>query len=175
MVSSMPCSPDYDLVMDSPLGRLALRCSDRGLTALDYVTGEVPLRDPRNPLSSRAAAQLRHYFNDPAFIFDLPLDLAGTPFQQRIWSALCRIPSGEVLSYGGLARRQGSGPRAVGGACRANPLPVIVPCHRVIAADGSLCGYGGATRGAGIEIKSWLLAHEGVSVSSSCFVIPSGS
>ncbi|WP_242467260.1 methylated-DNA--[protein]-cysteine S-methyltransferase [Ectothiorhodospira shaposhnikovii] len=163
----MPPSPDYDLVMDSPLGRLALRCSSQGLMTLDYVAGEVPLRDPRNSLSSLAAAQLRHYFSDPSFIFDLPLDLRGTPFQLRIWSALRRIPSGEAISYGALARQQGSSPRAVGGACRANPLPVIAPCHRVIAADGSLRGYGGATCGAGLEVKSWLLAHEGVLISPS--------
>ncbi|MCG5499401.1 methylated-DNA--[protein]-cysteine S-methyltransferase [Ectothiorhodospira lacustris] len=161
MASPMPRSPDYDLVLDSPLGRLALRCSGQGLTALDYVADEVPLRDPCNTLSSQAAEQLRHYFKDPSFVFDLPLDLQGTPFQQRIWSALIRIPSGKVLSYGALARLVGSGPRAIGGACRANPLPVIVPCHRVISTRGGLGGYGGATCGAGLEVKSWLLVHEG--------------
>lgn len=104
--------------------------------------------------------QLRCYVADPEFRFDLPLAPRGSPFQQRVWAELAAIPAGEARRYGDIARRLGTAPRAVGGACRSNPLPIVVPCHRVVAADG-LGGYSGETAGALHRLKPWLLAHEG--------------
>ncbi len=101
--------------------------------------------------------QLDAYFAGKLTRFDLPLWRAGTAFQNTVWSALCRIPFGETVSYGALASRIGkpNASRAVGGANGANPLPIVVPCHRVIGSDKSLTGFGG-----GIEVKKFLLAHE---------------
>lgn len=108
-------------------------------------------------LFAEAFWQLRAYFVGELTRFDLPLRFAGTEFQQRVWRALCDIPFGETTSYGALAARIGrpTSSRAVGGANGANPLPIVVPCHRVIGSDKSLTGFGG-----GIEIKRFLLAHE---------------
>jgi methylated-DNA-[protein]-cysteine S-methyltransferase len=104
--------------------------------------------------------QLGAYFRDPRFRFDLPMESAGTPFQRRVWEVLRAIPSGETRTYGALAAELGTSPRAVGGACRANPVPLVVPCHRVVAADG-LGGFSGATAGPRLAAKRWLLVHEG--------------
>lgn len=113
---------------------------------------------PRDDAAFAATrAQLTAYFAGERTTFDLPLAPAGTPFQRKVWQALCEIPYGETISYGELARRIGqpTAARAVGLANGSNPLPIVVPCHRVIGADGSLTGFGG-----GIERKRWLLAHE---------------
>jgi methylated-DNA-[protein]-cysteine S-methyltransferase len=91
--------------------------------------------------------------------FDIPLELAATPHQRRVWRALQRIPTGAVVSYGTLARRLKSSARAVGGACRANPVPLVIPCHRVVSATGE-GGFMGKTGGHALRIKRWLLAHE---------------
>jgi methylated-DNA-[protein]-cysteine S-methyltransferase len=105
-----------------------------------------------------ARRQFEDYFDGRRRDFDLPLKAAGSPFQKRVWTAMRDIPYGEVRYYGDLARQLGSGPRAIGGACGRNPLPVIVPCHRIIAADGSLGGYSGMH---GLETKQFLLTLEG--------------
>jgi methylated-DNA-[protein]-cysteine S-methyltransferase len=108
-------------------------------------------------LLKRPRARLQAYFAGELRDFELPLAAAGTPFQQSVWRALCDIPYGETISYGELARRIGQpkAARAVGLANGQNPIAIVVPCHRVIGADGSLTGYGG-----GLERKRWLLAHE---------------
>lgn len=103
--------------------------------------------------------QLRRYFDDPQAGFELPLAGESTPFAARVRAALIAISPGEVLSYGALASKLGSSARAVGGACRHNPLPIVVPCHRVVARHGR-GGFMGATDGSALEIKSWLLRHE---------------
>lgn len=104
--------------------------------------------------------QMEAYFDNPSFAFDLRLANTGTPFQQRIWHLLRIIPLGQTLSYASLARLAGSGSRAVAAACRANPYPIVVPCHRVVAVHG-LGGYCGQRDGPMLEIKRWLLRHEG--------------
>lgn len=149
---------DYDAVIASPLGRLGI-VARQALTRIDFVTPRTPLCAPRTPVARKACKQLRAYFSDPATAFDLPLEPPGSDFQQRVWQALRRIPSGRVQSYGKLAQRVQSAARAVGGACRANPIPIVVPCHRVVAVSG-LGGFMGRTRGPALEIKRWLLAHE---------------
>jgi len=97
---------------------------------------------------------------------NLPIELQGTPFQRRVWKALREIPPGRTITYSELARQLGTGARAVGGACRANPCPIVVPCHRVVAVNG-LGGFSGDTSGRKLEIKRWLLRHEGDAVSRS--------
>lgn len=114
-------------------------------------------------VASRVREQLLGYFADPSYRFTLTIDPQGTPFQHKVWQAIQAIPVGETRSYGELARSLGSASQAVGNACRANPLPIIIPCHRVVAARG-LGGYFGATDGAQLAAKRWLLRHEGCHV-----------
>ncbi|MCP3670591.1 MAG: methylated-DNA--[protein]-cysteine S-methyltransferase [Gammaproteobacteria bacterium] len=114
-----------------------------------------------DPAALEAQRQLQRYFRDNAVGFSLPLQLLGTDFQKRVWHALTRISRGRVRTYGEIASELNTSPRAVGNACRANPVPLLVPCHRVISASG-IGGFAGATRGRHLEIKRWLLQHEGV-------------
>ncbi|HQW37457.1 MAG TPA: methylated-DNA--[protein]-cysteine S-methyltransferase, partial [Usitatibacteraceae bacterium] len=116
----------------------------------------------RGTVAFLACVQLQSYLDNPAFAFDLPMKLTGTRHQLSVWEAMCAIPAGETRTYGELAKSIGSSARAVGGACGANPLPIVVPCHRVVGANGSLGGFMGARQeGFELSIKRWLLAHEG--------------
>ena len=124
-----------------------------------YLPPQTPLVDPKSGLAERAAQQLERYRVDPAARFDLPLLVEGTSFQRRLWDALCQIPCGETLTYGELARRLGAEARAVGQACGDNRLPIVIPCHRVIASNG-IGGFAHSTGGYLVEAKRWLLAHE---------------
>lgn len=150
----------YDAVIDTPVGRLGIRLEQEALSLIDFVASAVPLQPPATPAAARIAAELHRYFEDPDQHFGFPVALHGTPFQMRVWRALQAIPRGETRTYGELAKALGSSPRAVGGACRANPVPIVVPCHRVVGAGG-LGGYSGARGGAWLAIKARLLAHEG--------------
>ncbi len=154
-------SDSYALVMDSPLGRLGIALQDDGsLCHIDYLPAQTRVRPARTAAARRVARELERYFRAAGQSFSVPLQLQGTPFQQRVWAALQAIPSGEVRTYGELAVQLGSGARAVGNACRHNPVPVIVPCHRVVSASG-IGGYSGHTAGRELRRKHWLLAHEG--------------
>src|SRR5438128_2456088 len=143
--------------VDTPIGTLGLVGSGAGLhRVLWHGTG---LPDDSCAVLDDAAAQLEAYFAGELIEFDLPLDLDGTEFQRTCWLALATIPYGQTVSYGEQARRLGYGPekaRAVGAANGQNPLPLVLPCHRVIGADGSLTGFGG-----GLPMKRFLLEHEG--------------
>lgn len=138
---------------------LAITTTDRGLAGIEYSNDSV-LQDPANRMAEQVVQQLQHYFDNPGWEFDLPLDLVGTPFQQRLWQSLCRVPSGQTDTYGQLAHRLHSGAQAVGQACRRNPIPVVVPCHRIISRQG-IGGYAGEVTGEKMHIKKALLAHEG--------------
>ena len=149
----------------TPLGSLLLTFTASGLAALDFAGNGcnlAPGSPPPPALSPMIAAvkgALTKYFAAGAADFAaLPLDLQGTPFQQKVWQELQRIPRGRTISYKELARRAGSPQafRAAGQANGSNPIPIIVPCHRVISADGSLGGYS-----SGLDKKRWLLQHEG--------------
>jgi methylated-DNA-[protein]-cysteine S-methyltransferase len=136
------------------LGDLTISEDDGAIVALDWGRG----RDQEEtPLLRRARDQLQAYFDGKRLSFDLPLAPHGSDFQKRVWAALCAIPPGETRSYADIARAIGSAPRAVGGANGANPVPIIIPCHRVVAADGSLGGYSG---GDGPATKRFLLDLE---------------
>jgi methylated-DNA-[protein]-cysteine S-methyltransferase len=146
---------------ESPIGRLILECDGDVLIGI-WLPHE--RRHARNdaddvaPVLKETASQLDEYFVGERTDFDVPMELDGTAFQREVWSELARIPYGETISYGELARRVGrpSAPRAVGQANGRNPIPVIVPCHRVLASNG-IGGYGG-----GLKVKRQLLAVEGV-------------
>jgi methylated-DNA-[protein]-cysteine S-methyltransferase len=145
-------------VVDTPIGPLGLVASAHGLQAVRFHGGRTR-REGASPVLAEAARQLHAYFDGELVDFDLPLDLDGTEFQRRCWLALATIPYGQTVSYGEQARRLGLGrdaARAVGAANGQNPLPIVLPCHRVIGADGSLTGFGG-----GLHVKRFLLEHEG--------------
>jgi methylated-DNA-[protein]-cysteine S-methyltransferase len=164
-------SPNHDkewavYLSDTPVGPLKLYFSDQGLTALEFSGEEVsPAPEPDSypshlqPLIDAAKRELTAYFEGaPADFSDLTLDPQGTPFQRRVWQELRRIPRGQAISYKELAQRIGNpkASRAVGQANGRNPIALIIPCHRVIAADGTLGGYS-----SGLDRKRWLLRHEG--------------
>ena len=145
-------------VVDSPIGPLGLIASDSGLRAVLFDGGRIRA-EGSSPVLDEADRQLEAYFEGELVTFDLPLELHGTEFQRRCWLALAAIPYGQTVSYGEQARRLGLGSdaaRAVGAANGQNPLPLVLPCHRVIGADGSLTGFGG-----GLHVKRFLLEHEG--------------
>lgn len=156
----------------SPVGALVLTASETGLTGVFFPTSRPPLspflprsargrvsgRGGTNDVLNRVAAQLEEYFAGTRTTFDLPLEPSGTDFQLSVWELLRKIPYGVTTSYGELARRLGDpkATRAVGAANGANPIPIIVPCHRVVGSKGELTGFGG-----GLDRKRWLLEHEG--------------
>ena len=149
----MPCA-----VVDTPIGPLGLVASDAALQSVRFGGGRLR-PEGRSQVLDEARRQLDAYFAGDLLAFDLPLELHGSEFQRRCWLALASIPYGRTVSYGEQARRLGLGPdaaRAVGAANGRNPLPIVLPCHRVIGADGSLTGFGG-----GLHVKRFLLEHEG--------------
>lgn len=155
----------HETTMTSPVGPLRLIASDRGLRAVLWPDddparvhlGEQPELTTDHPILDDAISQLEEYFAGVRTEFDLPLDAVGTEFQQACWQVLSEIPYGSTISYGEQADLLGrpTAVRAVGGANGRNPLSVVVPCHRVVAAGGALAGFAG-----GIETKKWLLEHE---------------
>jgi methylated-DNA-[protein]-cysteine S-methyltransferase len=151
--------PVYDAIIAAPFGRIGIRTELGRVTDIDFVAERLPLKAPRSVFARRVCRALRAYLNDSRRPVDLPLALEGSAHQRRVWRALIRIPAGEVRSYGDIARRIKSSPRAVGGACRTNPIPIIVPCHRVVAKH-AIGGFMGQRSGSALAIKRWLLAHE---------------
>jgi len=144
-------------VVDTPVGPLGLVASGSALQSVTFNSLSGPAG--RSPVLDEAARQFGAYFAGELVDFDLPLELHGTEFQRQCWLALATIPYGQTVSYGEQARRLGLGSdraRAVGAANGANPLPIVLPCHRVIGADGSLTGFGG-----GLHVKRFLLELEG--------------
>ena len=139
--------------------RVAVKTREELVSEIHYLPPASPLIGPKNALAERAARQLECYLVDPDAGFDLPLLIEGTPFQRRLWDALCEIPRGKTLTYGALAKRLEAEPRTVGQACGDNRLPIVIPCHRVVAADG-IGGFAHSTGGYLVEAKRWLLAHE---------------
>lgn len=153
----------YDAVLSAPFGKVGIEVDAAAgiVRTICYLPDCVPARAPDSPIAERAAQQIERYLADARAPFDLPLADAGTPFQRRVWQAMCGIPLGSVVTYGALARQMGGVPRAVGQACGDNPFPLVIPCHRVVAANG----LGGFSHHAGDgfypRVKRWLLAHEG--------------
>ncbi len=148
-------------VIDSPFGKLRITADDHAVTRLTWIgEDDAPanLAEPEHPLLARAVKQLEEYFAGSRRDFDLPLDPPGGEFQKAVCRAMLEIPYGRTRTYGDLARELGVAPQPVGQGCGGNPIPILIPCHRVMAADGKLGGFSG---GRGTETKLALLRHEG--------------
>lgn len=158
----------FSAVIAAPFGAVGLRTGDGLVKEVVYLPRGYPEKEPADALAEQAASQIQRYFTEPDFRFELPLAPAGTVFQNKVWDTIAAIPRGEVLTYGQVARRIGSAPRAVGQACGANWYPIIIPCHRVTA-TGGLGGFSNSDDASGFHlgVKRWLLAHEGVAVYAS--------
>ena len=159
----MPAVKPYSAVLSAPTFAIGIHCDADEITAIDYLQPQAEVA-PTTPLAQEAVRQLRAWLRDPNFEFGLPLAPAGTHFQRRVWQQIAAIPAGQTRSYGEVAATIHSGPRAVGNACGANPYPIVVPCHRVVAAHQGLGGFGGKRSGSRgdflLDIKRWLLQHE---------------
>jgi methylated-DNA-[protein]-cysteine S-methyltransferase len=149
----------FQAVVAAPGFCLGVRCDEAEILGLQFLLPRAEL-SPANALAAEAVRQLSGYLADADFAFSLPLQPAGTRFQRRVWEEIARIPSRQTRSYGDLAKAIHSAPRAVGQACGANPYPLAVPCHRVIAAGGGLGGFARQGGDFFLEIKRWLLRHE---------------
>lgn len=149
----------YQACLLTPFGALGIRCAQDRLTEIEFLPHAASEIAPSNEMAAVVCQALRAYLQDPHYEFEIPLSLGGTPFQRRVWEELCRIPAGTTITYTELARRVDSGARAVANACGANPIPVIIPCHRVVAASG-LGGFMQGKLDSSLDIKRWLLAHE---------------
>ena len=143
----------------TPFGPLRLEFANGKLAGLEFMEPGSGLKRPMGRIQESAAAQIRNYLKEPQTRFDYEFPDGGTPFQRRVWREVARIPPGRTCSYGDIARRLNTSPRAVGNAMGANPMPIMIPCHRVVGRNG-LGGFMGADRGWGMDIKKWLLDHE---------------
>ena len=152
----------YHAVVEAPFGKVGIEVDAAAgvVRSIAYLEDSVPARAPDSAIATRASEQIERYLADAGAPFDLPLANAGTPFQRRVWQAMCEIPPGSVMTYGALARQVDGVARAVGQACGDNPFPLVIPCHRVVAANG----LGGFSHHSGDgfypRVKRWLLAHE---------------
>jgi len=151
----------YAAKFRAPFAVLGIRTSGGAVTGVDYLPLSERSAAPADAVAERACRQVERYLDDGEFRFNLSLAPAGTAFQRRVWDSLSAIPVGESRTYGELARRLRTAPRAIGGACGANPIALVIPCHRVVGTHGSLGGFMGVTDGDPIAIKRWLLTHEG--------------
>lgn len=149
----------YQAVLAAPGFCLGVQCNGDEITGIDFLEPR-PAQAPDCALGAEAVRQLEAYLADPGFSFSLPLRPAGTHFQRRVWEQIAAIPGGRTQTYGELAKNLKNAPRAVGQACGANPYPVVVPCHRVVATGGGLGGFARERGGFLLEVKRWLLRHE---------------
>lgn len=149
----------YQAQLPTPFAVLGIRCTDTALTEIIFLPLATPALSPTNALADQVCAQLLRYVADPSAPFDLPLNYRATPHQAKVWRALGEIPCGETRTYGALAKSLHSAAQAVGQACGANPLPIVIPCHRVVSRTG-LGGFMLHRDGDALDIKRWLLAHE---------------
>ena len=150
---------DYQAKLTVPFGVLGIRCDDRALLGIDFLPSREKAQRATNVIAKTVCDQLLRYFENPDEQFTVMLNAHGTPHQQKVWQVMHNIPRGETRSYGELAAELKSAAQAVGQACGANPIPIIIPCHRVVSKSG-LGGFMGHASGASLDIKRWLLAHE---------------
>jgi methylated-DNA-[protein]-cysteine S-methyltransferase len=153
----------FQACLRAPFATLGISTTASHVTGIRFLAPSVPAKAPaRGSIAYLACIQLQAYLEDPRRGFDLPIALAGTRHRLEVWEAMQKIAPGSTRTYGEIAAELKSSPRAVGGACGANPIPVVVPCHRVVGANRSIGGFMGA-RAEGFElgIKRWLLEHEG--------------
>lgn len=150
---------NFQAIVAAPGFALGVRCDDCEIHGIEFLESGAEFTSC-NALAAEAACQLRAWLNDPGFSFALPLRISGTPFQRRVWEQIAAIPNQQTRTYGELAKALHNAPRAVGQACGANPFPLVVPCHRVIATNGGLGGFARQRGGFLLDVKRWLLAHE---------------
>lgn len=155
-----PAGP-YQAKQPTPFALLGVRIENEALAEIAFLGKGGAALAPRTRVAAKTCAQIERYIDDPEFRFDLPLVRQGTEFQRRVWAKISAIDPGRTRSYGDLAHELRSAPRAVGQACGANPVPLVVPCHRVLAAAG-IGGFAHHEGGFHLSIKRWLLAHEGI-------------
>ena len=149
----------FDAKLSTPFAVLGIHTAGEMLTGIEYLPRFVATLAPTTKFAAKVCRQIDRYLDDPDCRFDLPFEFCGTAFQNRVWRAICAIPGGKTLTYLDIARQLNSAPRPVGGACGANRIPLVIPCHRVVA-SGGIGGFMNARRGAPLEIKKWLLRHE---------------
>jgi methylated-DNA-[protein]-cysteine S-methyltransferase len=146
-------------VLDTPIGKISLHTDNQYLLEIQFRHSNTQTFSDDRPLTKTISKVLLAFFKTPHRPFDIPLKTLGTDFQKRVWRAMSNIPAGEVRTYQDLANLLQTSPRAIGNACRANPIPLLIPCHRVVAKNG-LGGFSGKTKGAMLSIKEWLLNNE---------------
>ena len=149
----------YNCAIATPIGKLGITIVENRLTRIQLLAPNTGLFGVRTGLARRIAIRIGKYFHNSKTQFKLPIKITGTPLQKKIWLALQKIPCGKTITYGELAQKIGTSPRVIGNACRRNPLPVIIPCHRVVAKSG-LGGYFGKTCNNFLKAKKWMLQHE---------------
>jgi len=150
---------EANAVISAPFGRLGVWADRHGVSMIDLLDARTREKKPDNETAAEVVRQLQQYFLDPCNGFNVSLDERGTDFQKKVWKKLRGIPVGRTQQYGEIAAKLSTSPRAVGGACRSNPVPIITPCHRVISSSG-VGGYMGQVQGAAMQMKLWLLQHE---------------
>jgi methylated-DNA-[protein]-cysteine S-methyltransferase len=154
----------YHAKIETPFAVLGIRTLGERVTDIDYLPLGVATLAPLNRAAEHACRELERYVDDPAYAPRMRFEYRGTPFQCRVWKAISRIPAGRTLTYNDIARSLRTAPRPVGGACGANRLPIVIPCHRVVSATG-LGGFMCGTGQHALDIKRWLLRHEGIAPS----------
>lgn len=150
---------NFDATYLAPFAVLGIRTNGKAVTGLRYLSGDVAPSRPTSSLAQEVVRQIERYLVEPDHVFDLPLEIVGSEFRKRVWKVMCEIPAGKTMTYGEVAERIGSAPRAVGGACGDNQIPLIIPCHRIVARNG-IGGFMHTTGDIELGIKRWLLAHE---------------
>lgn len=145
-------------MIPASFGNIRFTIQNDKLTQLEFLAAKS--NPPQDSLSKKIFSELQQYFKNPKHRFNVSFELTGTDFQKNVWKALQQIPVGQTLTYGELAKKLKTSPRAIGQACRTNPIPIIIPCHRIVAAN-HLGGYSGEQEGKRMNIKKWLLQHEG--------------
>ena len=149
----------YQAVVAAPGFCIGLCCDESEICSVEYLEPCAEIL-PQTPLATEAVRQLHAYLTAANFVFNLPLRPSGTTFQRRVWEQIATIPKGQTRTYGEVAKELRNAPRAVGQACGANPFPLVVPCHRVIATGGGLGGFARQNGGFLLDVKRWLLNHE---------------
>ena len=149
----------YQAIIQAPFGVLGIRCVTEALTGIEFLAPDIAFKLPDNLFAQNVCDQLFAYFKNSEYKFNLSLKLDGTTHQLKVWNSMCEIPLGLTRQYGEIAKEISSCPRAVGQACGSNPIPIIVPCHRVVGKTG-LGGFAHHNAGYTLDIKRWLLAHE---------------
>ncbi len=145
--------------MKTPFGVLGIAVTDGFLKRIEFLPGAEPLLLPSDPFTEKVCREIEAYLSDPDFRFGIPLMPEGTLFQKRVWNEIAKIPRGKTLEYGQIAKTLSSSPRAVGQACGSNPIPIVIPCHRVVSRSGP-GGFMHRHEGNPLLIKKWLLSHE---------------